>query len=74
MMTRCDGSGSSVHAASLVQVPVHCIVMDMSNMTEVRAIESQLPDSAKEVDILVNNAGLALGVSPAQEVDLDVRV
>lgn len=56
-----------------VQVSVHCLAMDMSNMSEVRDILSKLPEGAKEVDILVNNAGLALGTSPAQELDLDVR-
>jgi NADP-dependent 3-hydroxy acid dehydrogenase YdfG len=73
IMSGCNRTGKRSFAASLVQVPVHCIVMDMSNMAEVREIESQLPETVKEVDILVNNAGLALGVSPAQELDLDVR-
>ena len=56
-----------------LQVPIHTLVMDMSNMSEVREIQSKLPEGAKEVDILVNNAGLALGTSSAQEIDLDVR-
>lgn len=46
----------------------------MSNVSEVRDIVNKLPEGAEEVDILVNNAGLALGTSPAQEIDLDVRV
>ena len=54
-------------------MPIHNLVMDMSNMSEVREILSKLPEGAKEVDILVNNAGLALGTSSTQELDLDVR-
>lgn len=57
----------------VLQVTVHTLVMDMSNMKEVREIESKLPEGAKQVDILVNNAGLALGTSSAQELDLEVR-
>lgn len=57
-----------------LQVPVHLIVMDMSDKQAVATIVDQLPDSVKEIDILVNNAGLALGVSKVQDVDLEVCI
>lgn len=52
-------------------VPIHVIVLDVQDIAAVMALPESLPGDFSEVDILVNNAGLALGIDPADEVDLN---
>ncbi len=50
---------------------VHSVTLDVRDRAAVfRAVE-QLPPEFAEIGVLVNNAGLAVGLEPAQEVDLD---
>ena len=43
----------------------------MRDRTAVEAAISGLPPAFAAIDLLVNNAGLALGLTPAQQADLD---
>lgn len=51
--------------------PMHRIVLDIRDRNQVEALIADLPDQFKNIDVLLNNAGLALGMSPAQEADLE---
>jgi NAD(P)-dependent dehydrogenase (short-subunit alcohol dehydrogenase family) len=55
-----------------LQVPVHCVTLDMRDLDAVAQLPAQLPDEFKEVDILINNAGLALGITTV--IDHDIQV
>jgi 3-hydroxy acid dehydrogenase/malonic semialdehyde reductase len=46
-------------------------VLDVSDRAAVAALPGSLPEGWRDVDLLVNNAGLALGLGPAQKVDLE---
>lgn len=46
-------------------------VLDMTESEKVRALPGNLPAGWQNIDVLINNAGLALGVSKAQEADID---
>ena len=49
----------------------HAVPLDVRDRAAVfRAVE-ELPPEFAEISILVNNAGLAVGLGPAQDVDLD---
>ena len=54
-----------------LKVPVHLVALDVRDRQAVADILSALPAPFDAVDVLVNNAGLALGLEPAQKVDLD---
>lgn len=45
--------------------------LDVGDRAAVAALPQTLPEGWREVDLLVNNAGLALGLGPAQKVDLE---
>ena len=45
--------------------------MDVRDTPAVMALPASLPEPFHQVDILVNNAGLALGVDPADDVNLE---
>jgi 3-hydroxy acid dehydrogenase/malonic semialdehyde reductase len=47
------------------------VTLDVRDRAAVADFLDQLPAEFAEIDVLVNNAGLALGLSPAQEADLD---
>ncbi|HEV2451560.1 MAG TPA: SDR family NAD(P)-dependent oxidoreductase, partial [Streptosporangiaceae bacterium] len=47
------------------------VPLDVRDRTAVSAVVNGLPPEFAAIDVLVNNAGLALGLSPAQESDLD---
>lgn len=47
------------------------VALDVRDRAAVDKVVGGLPAEFAEIDVLVNNAGLALGLSPAQEADLD---
>jgi len=47
------------------------VTLDVRDRAAVAAAFGALPGEFAEVDLLVNNAGAALGLSPAQDADLD---
>jgi 3-hydroxy acid dehydrogenase/malonic semialdehyde reductase len=47
------------------------VTLDVRDRAAVADVVDGLPAEFAEIDVLVNNAGLALGLSPAQEADLD---
>ncbi len=51
--------------------PMHQVILDIRNRQQVEAMVADLPEQFKNIDLLLNNAGLALGVTPAQEADVD---
>jgi len=51
-------------------VPIHIISLDVSDRDAVFAAIADLPEEFRAIDILINNAGLALGLEPAQSVDI----
>ncbi len=52
-------------------VPIHTIVLDVRDRIQVEQSIAELPEQFRTIDILVNNAGLALGLSGAQQADVD---
>ncbi|HHD64520.1 MAG TPA: SDR family oxidoreductase [Desulfobulbaceae bacterium] len=52
-------------------IPIHAITLDVRKRRQVEQCIADLPAAFKDIDVLVNNAGLALGLSGAQEADLD---
>lgn len=55
----------------LPETECHLLQLDVRDRNDVAEALSSLPEPFREVDILINNAGLALGLSPAQETDLN---
>lgn len=53
------------------QAPSLPLVLDVRDRQAVMAALTDLPEDFADVDILVNNAGLALGLSGADEAELD---
>ncbi|MDF7674063.1 SDR family NAD(P)-dependent oxidoreductase [Acetobacteraceae bacterium ESL0709] len=51
----------------------HCLPfpLDMRDKGALRALPSSLPESWRNIDVLINNAGLALGMTPAQDANVD---
>ncbi len=47
------------------------VTLDVRDRAAVADAIAGLPDEFAEIDLLVNNAGAALGLSPAQDADLD---
>jgi 3-hydroxy acid dehydrogenase/malonic semialdehyde reductase len=47
------------------------VVLDVRDRAAVTEVIGGLPAEFAEIDVLVNNAGAALGLSPAQDADLD---
>jgi 3-hydroxy acid dehydrogenase/malonic semialdehyde reductase len=47
------------------------VALDVRDRAAVSAVIGSLPAQFAEIDVLVNNAGGALGLSPAQDADLD---
>jgi 3-hydroxy acid dehydrogenase/malonic semialdehyde reductase len=45
--------------------------LDVTDAAAVRTLPGGLPQGWEAVDVLVNNAGLALGVSPAQQAEIE---
>lgn len=58
-------------AEQLHGVAVHVMPVDISDADALNLALAELPPAFIEVDVLINNAGLALGLSPAQEADLE---
>ena len=58
-------------AKALSSVNVHTEVCDVRSNSAVTEMVAKVPPSHAQIDLLVNNAGLALGLSPAHEVDLN---
>lgn len=50
---------------------IHIVVADLCNGVMINDAIAALPVQFKDVDILINNGGLALGITPAQEADID---
>ncbi|MBW2477399.1 MAG: SDR family oxidoreductase [Deltaproteobacteria bacterium] len=50
---------------------IHVVGLDVRDREAVRQAISVLPEAFKDIDVLINNAGLALGLEPANEVNLD---
>ena len=50
---------------------VAAVTFDMRDAGSMDAALASLPDGFREIDVLVNNAGLALGTTPAPQVDLE---
>ena len=57
-------------AASL-NVPVHKVIVDVSDRAALEALFAKLPKDFQEIDLLINNAGGALELVPAYEGLLD---
>ena len=53
------------------EVPIHAVTLDIRDRRQVEQCIAELPAPFRDIDVLVNNAGLALGLSGAQEADLD---
>ncbi len=53
------------------EVPVHTMTLDVRDRAQVEKGIAELPERFSNIDILVNNAGLALGLSGAQDADMD---
>jgi 3-hydroxy acid dehydrogenase/malonic semialdehyde reductase len=49
------------------------VTLDVRDRAAVTELIDGLPPEFAAIDVLVNNAGLALGLSPAQDADLDDR-
>lgn len=49
----------------------HIIPLDVTDREAVQGTLEGLPQAFREINVLINNAGLALGLEPAQRVDLD---
>ena len=47
------------------------VTLDVRDRAAVAQVAGDLPAEFAEIDVLVNNAGAALGLSPAQDADLD---
>ena len=47
------------------------VILDVRDRAAVARVAGDLPAEFAEIDVLVNNAGAALGLSPAQDADLD---
>eukprot|EP00428_Durinskia_dybowskii_P068959 CAMPEP_0170395320 /NCGR_PEP_ID=MMETSP0117_2-20130122/21715_1 /TAXON_ID=400756 /ORGANISM="Durinskia baltica, Strain CSIRO CS-38" /LENGTH=303 /DNA_ID=CAMNT_0010651621 /DNA_START=22 /DNA_END=933 /DNA_ORIENTATION=+ len=52
-------------------IDVHTVSMSVSDLKAVAELPNKLPAKFKDVEIIVNNAGLALGVTPADENDME---
>jgi len=52
-------------------IAVHYAVLDVRKRRQVEQCISNLPESFADIDVLINNAGLALGLSGAQEADME---
>jgi 3-hydroxy acid dehydrogenase/malonic semialdehyde reductase len=50
---------------------VHIIPLDVRDREAVHGAVEGLPERFRGIDVLINNAGLALGLEPAQRVDLE---
>jgi NADP-dependent 3-hydroxy acid dehydrogenase YdfG len=50
---------------------VYTASVDVTDKTQVKAFFDTLPDAFQDIDVLINNAGLAVGMSPAQDSDLE---
>jgi len=53
------------------QCEIHIIPLDVTDREAVQGAVEALPQRFREIDLLINNAGLALGLEPADKVDLD---
>jgi len=49
----------------------HIVPLDVTDREAVQGAVEALPQRFREIDLLINNAGLALGLEPADRVDLD---
>jgi len=52
-------------------VDVHTVAMSVTDLQKVADLPKNLPEKFRNVDILLNNAGLALGVTSADQNDVD---
>lgn len=57
--------------AKAVDVPALTLPLDVSDRQAVENTIRDMPKDFADIDLLVNNAGLALGLSGAQDADLD---
>lgn len=57
--------------ADSLDVPVHPVVLDVSDRQAVAEAIPALPHDFSAIDVLVNNAGLAQGLEGGQDADLD---
>jgi NADP-dependent 3-hydroxy acid dehydrogenase YdfG len=57
--------------AESVSVPALTLALDVRDRQAVEHVIGDLPSDFAAIDLLVNNAGLALGLSGAQDADLD---
>ncbi len=56
--------------ASELNVPTHCVQLDVRDHEAVAAAFASLPDEFRGIDVLVNNAGLSRGLLTIQEGQL----
>jgi NADP-dependent 3-hydroxy acid dehydrogenase YdfG len=50
--------------------PAHVVVLDVQDRQQVETVFNSLPEAFSPIDVLVNYAGLAVGLEPADAVDL----
>jgi len=58
-------------ASTYPDLPVHYAALDVRRRKEVEQCINALPERFADIDVLINNAGLALGLSGAQEADME---
>ncbi len=58
-------------AESYPDLPIHFAALDVRKREDVKQRIKELPDAFADIDVLINNAGLALGLSGAQEADME---
>lgn len=54
-----------------LSMEVYTAAIDITDKVAVQAFFDTLPDEFRDIDTLINNAGLAVGMSPAQDGELD---
>ncbi len=55
----------------LLGTPCHIASFDVQKRELVQKMQDEIPENFKNIDVLVNNAGLALGLAPANLVDIE---
>jgi 3-hydroxy acid dehydrogenase/malonic semialdehyde reductase len=64
-------SGRLEELKQSLQTEVYMASVDITDKAQVKAFFDALPDEFRDIDVLINNAGLAVGMSPAQDSELE---
>ncbi len=64
-------SGRLEELKQSLQTEVYTAAVDVTNKGQVKTFFENLPEEFRNIDVLINNAGLAVGMSPAQDSDLE---